>query len=202
MARTSAPTSATRTSSGRAGPPGAGFTLLELLLVLVIVGVLAGTVIAALPNVGHQRQVQAEAERLALAFELARGEALRRNELWGLAVSESGYAFHRYDASGNWLQVSRRPLAPWSTEQGISLALDPLSAATAAAGPGSRSRPREAREPVPDVAIHPGGEATPFAVSVAGAGSDQAWTVRSDGFSRAEALPEDQAARPRLPRLR
>ena len=187
-------------SGGRTGAPRTGFTLLELLLVLVVVGVLAGTVIAALPNVGHQRQVQAEAERLALAFELARGEALRRNELWGLAVSESGYAFHRY-AEGGWQQVSQRPLAPRSAEQGISLALGPLPAV--AADPPGPARSRGTRDAAPDVAIHPGGEATPFAVSVVGAGGERAWIVRSDGFSRAEALPEEQAAAAaRLPRFR
>lgn len=190
-----------RTTSGRSVADPAGFTLLELLLVLVVVGVLAGTVIAAFPNVGHQRQVQAEAQRLALAFELARGEALRRNELWGLAVEERGYAFHRYDADGNWLQVDRRPLAPWAAEHGISLAIE-RSGALAAAQPGSVARRRGPQDAVPDVAIHPGGEATPFAVTVAGAGSDQAWVVRSDGFARAEALPEEQAARPRLPTFR
>ncbi len=191
-----------RTTSGRsvADPATAGFTLLELLLVLVVVGVLAGTVIAAFPNVGHQRQVQAEAQRLALAFELARGEALRRNELWGLAVDERGYAFHRYDVDGNWLQVDRRPLAPWSAEHGISLAIEPSE--PRAVQPGSIARRRGPQDAVPDIAIHPGGEATPFAVTVAGAGSDQAWVVRSDGFARAEALPEEQAARPRLPTFR
>ena len=185
---------------GGDGQPRAGFTLLELLLVLVIVGVLAGTVIAAFPNVGHQRQVQAEAERLALAFELARGEALRQNELWGLAVSESGYAFHRY-ADGSWQQVSHRPLAPWSAEHGISLSLGPLPTVAAAETPAS-ARSRGSRDAAPNVAIHPGGEATPFAVSVVGAGGERAWIVRSDGFSRAEALPEEQAAAgARLPRF-
>lgn len=186
-----------------------GFTLLELLLVLVVVGILAGTVIAALPNVGQQRRIQTEAERLALAFELARGEALRRNELWGLAVSESGYAFHRRDADGEWLQVGRRPLAPWSTEQGISLVLlsSPAAVALPAASGQQPRRPnnvapaRDPQDTVPDVAIHPGGEATPFVVSVAGDGGE-AWVVRSDGFARAEALPAERTAAPLLPRFR
>ena len=75
----------------------AGFTLLELLLVMTIIGILAGTVTLAMSDMGQRQRVQTEAERVALAIELARTEALTRNEIWGLAVSPTGYAFQTYD---------------------------------------------------------------------------------------------------------
>ena len=166
-----------------------GFTLLELLLVLVILGVVAGTVATAVPNVGSARRVQAEAERLALAVEAARGEALRGNEMWGLSVHERGYAFHTFDEEGRWSAVSRAPLAPWQAEEGVVMALS--ASPVAAAGTGSSEPDAPA---TPEIAILPGGETTPFVVTVApvadsadGTDDERAWVVQSDGFSRAEA---------------
>ena len=168
-----------------------GFTLLELLLVLVIIGVIAATVATSIPNIGSARRVQAEAERLALAIELARGEALRGNEMWGLSVHERGYAFHTFDEDGRWGAVSRSPLAPWQAEEGVVMAL-------AAASPAPDGESHSAEEPdapaTPEIAILPGGETTPFVVTIApvadgadGVDDERAWVVQSDGFSRAAA---------------
>ena len=167
-----------------------GFTLLELLLVLVIVGVVAATVATAVPNVGSARRVQAEAERLALAVEAARGEALRGNEMWGLSVHERGYAFYTFDEDGRWSAVSRAPLAPWQAEEGVVIAL--AAASPVAAAESGSSEPDASA--TPEIAILPGGETTPFVVTVGpaadsadGVDEEQAWVVQSDGFSRAEA---------------
>ena len=157
---------------------------------LVIVGVVAATVATAIPNVGSARRVQAEAERLALAVEAARGEALRSNEMWGLSVHERGYAFHTFDEEGRWGAVSRAPLGPWQAEEGVVMALAAASPAVDAEG-----RSAESDAPAtPEIAILPGGETTPFVVTVApvadtadGVDDERAWVVQSDGFSRAEA---------------
>lgn len=184
-----------------------GFTLLELLLVLVIVAVIAATVATAIPNIGSARRLQAEAERLALAVELARGEALRGNEVWGLSVHEGGYAFHTFD-DGRWEGVTRAPLMPWQVEEGVAMALAAATPATdeamsATADGDDRSREAETSG-APEVAILPGGETTPFAVTVGPAGDDaegmdeRTWVVQSDGFSRAAAARQSDLA-PRTP---
>lgn len=201
MARARTRTSTTRTSSGAQGRARqAGLTLLELLLVLVIIGVLAATVLTAFPNVAGERSVQAEAQRLALAVELARGEALRRNELWGLAVHEAGYAFHRY-AEDEWEPVQRRLLEPRQTEDGIALTVHTAVPTGATEEFGDEEQwaesPDEPPPPTPDVAIHPGGETTPFSVTVAAKASADpgpVWVVRSDGFARATAQPQGEDA--------
>ena len=56
----------------------AGFTLLELLVVLVIVGIMLGAVgLNAMPS--DRQIVQNEAQRIALLLQLARDEAIVRN---------------------------------------------------------------------------------------------------------------------------
>ena len=102
----------------------AGFTLLELLLVMTIIAILAGIVVVGFGNIGEGRRVRAEAERLALAIEMGRSEALRRNAMWGLSVSDNSYDFKEYDHSnGQWQSVERRPFSIHTVAEDITLAM-------------------------------------------------------------------------------
>lgn len=173
---------------------GNGFTLLELLLVMLIIGILAGTVVANFGGAGERAQVRSEAERLALAVEMARGTALQRNEMWGLAVDEHGYVFQRYQPDGeSWLEVDRRPFSFHALADGVAMKVrttfapsrsEALRRLTERADSNDEEKP----EP-PDIAIHPGGEVTPFDVAVS---SDDAptWVAYTDGIQRVRAVPE------------
>src|SRR5476649_2210691 len=76
----------------RAGRGAAGFTLLELLVVLVIVGVVLGTVtLNALPS--QKQAMQQEAQRIALLLQLARDEAIVRNRQIAFEAGSESYRF-------------------------------------------------------------------------------------------------------------
>ena len=69
-----------------------GFTLLELLVVLVIAGVTLGLVsFNAMPSV--QQELQNEAQRIALLLQLARDEAIVRNRPIAFEVEAERYRF-------------------------------------------------------------------------------------------------------------
>ena len=70
----------------------AGFTLLELLVVLVIAGLTLGMVsFNAMPS---ERQIlQKESQRIALLLQLARDEAIVRNRPIAFEADEKGYHF-------------------------------------------------------------------------------------------------------------
>ena len=195
-------------------PPPDGFTLLEMLLVLTIVGILATVVALGFTDSGRHRHLRAEAERLARLVELARAEALRRNEIWGLRVAEGRFGFQRYEpAAGDWLEVVRRPFRARSAEEAVTFRI--------ATNAGDRQRldeqlqalrgeaedlDREKAKP-PDVAIFPDGEVTPFEVTVFFAGSERtrlrrgraddenAWLAATDGIQPVRARSAHDATR-------
>jgi general secretion pathway protein H len=69
-----------------------GFTLLELLVVLVVVGIMLGVVAVNALQTNHQK-LQTDAQRLALLFQLARDEAIVRNRPTAFEASENSYHF-------------------------------------------------------------------------------------------------------------
>lgn len=69
-----------------------GFTLLELLVVLVIIGIMLGAVSFSTMQNNHQR-LQTDAQRIALLLQLAREEAIVRNRPTAFEAGESSYRF-------------------------------------------------------------------------------------------------------------
>lgn len=69
-----------------------GFTLLELLVVLVIMGIMLGAVSLNAVQSVHQK-LQADAQRISLLLQLAREEAIVRNRQTAFEVFEQGYQF-------------------------------------------------------------------------------------------------------------
>lgn len=69
-----------------------GFTLLELLVVLVITGILLGAVaLNAMP--GDRQWLQNEAQRIALLLQMARDEAIVRNRPVAFEADDHRYRF-------------------------------------------------------------------------------------------------------------
>lgn len=88
-----------RTAVARAR--GAGFTLLELLVVMSIVGVLS-TMFVVLVAPGDAAVAKTEARRLAALLELALSEARASGQSMAWSPEPGGYAFWRKVDDGEW----------------------------------------------------------------------------------------------------
>ncbi len=79
-----------------------GFTLLELLVVLVIIGMMASFAVLQIPDHGD-KLVKEELERLRVLVRLAHDEAILDGGDFGLGFTDRGYAFYSLDEqSGKW----------------------------------------------------------------------------------------------------
>lgn len=86
-----------------------GFTLLELLVVLVIAGILLGAVaLNAMP--GNGQLVQDDAQRIALLLQAARDEAIVRNRAIAFEIDEQRYRF-LIRQNDNWQTLTQDALS-------------------------------------------------------------------------------------------
>ncbi|QPQ53994.1 GspH/FimT family pseudopilin [Allosphingosinicella flava] len=82
----------------------AGFTLVELLIVLVVMGLLASVVVVAMPD--PKGSVMAEAQRFAARAKAAQDKAILDGRAVAVRVSADGYSFEQR-RDGAW-----QPMAP------------------------------------------------------------------------------------------
>jgi len=160
MAAWSAPR-APRAAASRAAR---GFTLVELLVVMVIIGITLG--LATLNAIPSPRQdLQQEAQRLALLLQLARDEAIVRNRLVSFEANGERYRFLVRGDAG-WEPVTRDDLLRERAFKNapLQLVLEPAGTNS----PGSL-RVTFGREPVDK----------PFVLTLATGGN--AVAIRADG---------------------
>lgn len=155
-----------------------GFSLLELLTVLIIVGVLAATVVLTYTSGTETRTLQSHAERFMLTVELARQKSTLSNEIWGVKLGSSSYEFLRLLDDEKWYTIEEPPFQHRSIG-GDYLLRGRLIGKT-------QFQPLGSTEGVePDLLIFPGGEMSPFEVSLAHQFTQVERFVFSDGIQRA-----------------
>ena len=91
-----------------------GFTLVELMVVLVILGLAATAVVLAMPEQGGS--LQAEAERFAARAKAARDSAIVEARPVALTIDAGGYAFARR-SGGEWHAGQRHAWAEGTEAQ-------------------------------------------------------------------------------------
>ena len=82
-----------------------GFTLLELLVVVVIVAILFTYTTLAIRSDSPEDIIKKEAQRLERLVELALEEAILRGEEYAIEVSQNGYRFLRF-SQNQWQPLS------------------------------------------------------------------------------------------------
>ncbi|MDX5330340.1 MAG: GspH/FimT family pseudopilin [Caulobacteraceae bacterium] len=136
-----------------------GFTLVELMVVLVIVGLLGSMVALTLPD--GSGALREDAETLAVRLQRAREEALLTNRAVEVRVTAQGYDF-RVLRRGAWEPLEDGPFAAVTWRDGVAPLAESSAEPTIA-----RFEPTGAAAPV---AFRLGRESLQTTVSVDGAG--------------------------------
>jgi general secretion pathway protein H len=84
-----------------------GFTLIEILVVLVIVGIIVAAALFSLGTLGDDRNLQTQARRLTTLLQMATDDATIQGRDFGIEVMTAGYRFVEHDPLLNqWFEVT------------------------------------------------------------------------------------------------
>jgi general secretion pathway protein H len=91
-----------KTARAPARPQG-GFTLIEIMIVVVIIGVISAGVLLSVNLTGRDRDLEKESERLLSLVNYAREQAELQTREYGILFHDDGYQFVAYDVRrGHW----------------------------------------------------------------------------------------------------
>jgi general secretion pathway protein H len=83
-----------------------GFTLIEILVVVLIIGILSAAVLLSVNLTGRDRDLEKESDRLLSLVNYAREQAELQTREYGVIFHDDGYQFVAYDARrGLWREI-------------------------------------------------------------------------------------------------
>ena len=158
--------------------PQHGFTLLELMVVLVIIGVIMTFVGMSMGGDSRAEQMQREAQRLVALLELASEQAVLRSEQLAVRFGETDYEFMILE-DVQWTPILDVPaLRSRTLPEGIELRLELEENQP----PGLTAEDAES----PQVFLLSSGEMTPFMLTFSAPETERRFQVKADLLGRLE----------------
>lgn len=158
-------------------PLARGFTLIEILVVIIVVGLLAALAVVNMGGSGQAREMENEVRELYLLMQTASEQATLNNQEIGLKLLEDGYQFVVFDESNReWGEQVERLFRPRSLPEW--LVVTPLIE------DGLPTLAGEEDPLEPDLVFFSSGEVTPFELEFTlGSGSERKHRLVSDGIN-------------------
>jgi general secretion pathway protein H len=162
--------------AARVYPAAAGFTLIEILVVVLIIGLLSGVMLLSMSVVGRDRDLEKESDRLLTLFTYAREQAELQTREYGVLFEDDGYEFLTYDLRRTqWRSVVEDDaLTARKLPDGLDFKL------IVEARPVVLTRPKDAKDKAPQVMIFSNGDLTSFSATLEREGGVRSVTLTQD----------------------
>lgn len=176
----------------------AGFTLIELMVVLVVVGLLVSLTVFNIGGSGERRELREITRSLYLRMQAASEEAVMTNREIGIRFQEDGYDFLQLDREqARWAPVPHGGLSGASLPAWVELDL----MTDGGEADALETDEDDKKQPEPDLVFFSSGESTAFDLYLwwEQASDGQAQLLTSDGATGVEwRQPGDEDYRGRL----
>lgn len=157
------------------GPYSRGFTLLEILVVVLIIGILVSLATLAIRDNPEQR-LQTEGQRFAALLRLAAQEAVLQSREAAVVFERGGYHFLVLE-NGEWAQAEDQVFRPRDLPDGMEFEIV-IEGEKLDFGSQRRREPR--------VYLLSGGEMTPFELDLRSSDRSAVYRIRGDIGGRLE----------------
>jgi general secretion pathway protein H len=162
--------------TGVAARRSAGFTLIEILVVVVIIAVITAGLVLSVNLVGRDSELEKETQRLLALVNYAREQAELQTREYGLLFTEDSYEFVSFDVRrGIWRSVLEDDaLKPRKLPGGLDVKL------VVEGRPVVLHRPSDRTDKSPDVIIFSNGDLTSFELTLERDGGAHSVTLAQD----------------------
>lgn len=150
-----------------------GFTLIEILVVMMIMGIILSFVVVAFGDFGASRRTSMTTEHFASLLKLARFKAIIGADTYGVNIKPTGYTFYRFQSDpnspyGKWKEiVNDHIFKPENFPPHTTL---------------TTTLPTHTQQP--DVVITPGGQITEFTLTLSNGDDKYQIVVKNNGEIR------------------
>jgi general secretion pathway protein H len=162
-----------------------GFTLVEILVVVVIMAVVISLAVLSIGVTGRDSQLDEESRRIQGLVGLLHERALLEGRDFGLRIEPTAYEFVVYEPTRDrWLTLNEEhEFRHRDLPKGVTFQLE-LDSQVVVLKPIERNLASDRRPPGPQVAIAASGEGTPFRLTLLRAGTQARAAVDGDAFGK------------------
>ena len=162
-----------------------GFTLIEILVVLVIMAVIISLAVLSIGTTGRDTQLDEESRRIQGLVDILHERALLEGRDFGLRIEPTGYGFVVYSADRDrWLPLGdEHEFRHRDLPKGVTFQLE-LDSVQVVLKPLEQSLSSDDPPPPPQVAIAASGEGTPFHLTLLRDATQARAAVNGDAFGK------------------
>jgi general secretion pathway protein H len=170
-----------------------GFTLVEILVVVVIMAVVISLVVLSVGTTGRDTQIDEESRRIEGLVGLLHERALLEGRDFGLRIEPAAYEFVVYDSfRDRWMMLDQdQEFRHRNLPKGLSFQLQ-LDSQIVVIKPIDRSLGSDTAQPAPQLAIAASGEGTPFRLTLLRDGTSSKASVDGDALGKITRTSSDQ----------
>jgi general secretion pathway protein H len=170
-----------------------GFTLVEILVVVVIMAVVISLAVLSIGAAGRDTQLDEESRRIEGLVGLLHERALLEGRDFGLRIEPAAYEFVVYEPRRDrWMTMDQdQEFRHRDLPKGVSFQLQ-LDSQTVVLKPLDRNLSSDEAPPAPQVAIAASGEGTPFRLTLQREATQAKASVDGDAMGKVTHKNSDQ----------